>query len=156
MLKRFLLSIILVVALTGCATTRQKTVTNQLQTRVGELERQLDLQNEQVDNLKYEVKDLSYDLERLNSGRSRSTSSKAATSVRRKFNISDNEVVRVHVSEKDVQAALKSAGYYQGAIDGKIGLGTKEAIRKFQKDNGLKVDGFIGLKTWGELEKYLE
>jgi len=56
---------------------------------------------------------------------------------------------------KDVQTALKNAGFYTGAIDGKIGPKTKSAIQEFQKAKGLKVDGKIGPKTWAEMEKYL-
>ncbi len=56
---------------------------------------------------------------------------------------------------RDIQAALKKAGFYAGAIDGKIGPRTKQAILDFQKSKGLKADGKVGPKTWAELEKYL-
>ena len=56
---------------------------------------------------------------------------------------------------KDMQKALKNAGFYVGTIDGKIGPKTKKAIMDFQKANGLKVDGKVGPKTWAALEKYL-
>lgn len=56
---------------------------------------------------------------------------------------------------KDIQMALKAAGYYTGSIDGKIGPKTKKAIEEFQKAKGLKVDGKVGPKTWAELEKFL-
>ena len=56
---------------------------------------------------------------------------------------------------KDIQIALKSAGYYTGAIDGNVGPKTKRAIEEFQAAKGLKVDGKVGPKTWNELEKYL-
>lgn len=36
-----------------------------------------------------------------------------------------------------VQRALKSRGYYAGAIDGDAGSGTRAAIRGFRADNGL-------------------
>ena len=57
--------------------------------------------------------------------------------------------------EMDIQKALKNAGLYTGAIDGKIGPKTKRAIEEFQKSKGLKVDGKVGPKTWAELEKNL-
>jgi peptidoglycan hydrolase-like protein with peptidoglycan-binding domain len=60
-----------------------------------------------------------------------------------------------HNRNKDIQAALKNAGYYTGAIDGKIGPKTKKAIEEFQRAKELKVDGKVGPKTWAELEKYL-
>lgn len=56
---------------------------------------------------------------------------------------------------KDIQRALKNAGFDVGSIDGKIGPKTKRAIEDFQRAKGLKVDGKVGPKTWAELEKYL-
>jgi murein L,D-transpeptidase YcbB/YkuD len=56
---------------------------------------------------------------------------------------------------RDVQTALKNAGFYGGSVDGKIGPKTKAAIQEFQKAKGLKVDGKVGPKTWAEMEKYL-
>ena len=56
---------------------------------------------------------------------------------------------------KDIQTALKAAGFYTGSIDGKIGPVTKKAVLDFQKAKGLKADGIVGSKTWAELEKYL-
>ena len=56
---------------------------------------------------------------------------------------------------KDIQRALKNAGFDIGTIDGKIGPKTKKAIENFQKSKGLKADGKVGPRTWAELEKYL-
>lgn len=56
---------------------------------------------------------------------------------------------------RDMQKALKNAGFYVGTIDGKIGPKTKKAIMDFQKANGLKADGKVGPKTWAALEKYM-
>jgi len=58
-------------------------------------------------------------------------------------------------SLKDIQAALKNAGYYTGAVDGKKGPMTNRAIEEFQKANGLKVDGKVGPKTWSALSAHL-
>jgi len=55
----------------------------------------------------------------------------------------------------DIQAALKNAGYYTGAVDGKIGPMTKKAITEFQKANNLKADGKVGSKTWELLKTHL-
>ena len=57
--------------------------------------------------------------------------------------------------EQKIQTALKNAGLYQGAIDGKIGPGSKRAIQEFQTANNLKADGKVGPKTWAALEPYL-
>ncbi|MFA7254518.1 MAG: peptidoglycan-binding domain-containing protein [Candidatus Omnitrophota bacterium] len=56
----------------------------------------------------------------------------------------------------NIQKALKKAGYYNGAIDGKVGPGTRDAIAAFQKDNGLTADGVCGRGTWAKLKSYLE
>ena len=61
----------------------------------------------------------------------------------------------VNLSVKQIQKALKSAGFYQGVVDGKIGLKTKDAITKFQKAHNLKADGIVGKRTSVELNKYL-
>lgn len=56
---------------------------------------------------------------------------------------------------KEIQTALKNAGYYTGWIDGKLGPKTKKAIEEFQKANDLKADGKVGRKTWCILSKHL-
>ena len=56
----------------------------------------------------------------------------------------------------NIQKALKKAGYYNGTIDGKVGPGTRDAIAALQKDNGLKADGVCGRGTWAKLKSYLE
>jgi peptidoglycan hydrolase-like protein with peptidoglycan-binding domain len=56
---------------------------------------------------------------------------------------------------RDVQAALKKAGFYDGNIDGIKGEMTKNAIKAFQKANGLRSDGVVGPKTWELLSGYL-
>lgn len=56
---------------------------------------------------------------------------------------------------RQIQIALKNAGYYTGIIDGKKGPQTKKAIEDFQKANGLEADGKVGPKTWAVLNKYL-
>lgn len=54
-----------------------------------------------------------------------------------------------------VQQALKGAGFYNGEVDGKIGPDTREAVRNFQRENGLTPDGIIGKTTWNRLKAHL-
>lgn len=54
---------------------------------------------------------------------------------------------RIILKGRDVQYLLKSLGYYKGKLDGKIGSKSKQAIKSFQKDHGLKVDGVAGKNT---------
>jgi hypothetical protein len=42
-----------------------------------------------------------------------------------------------------VQRRLARAGYYHGSIDGVIGNGTRSAIRAYEHNHGLVVDGVI-------------
>jgi len=51
---------------------------------------------------------------------------------------------------KACQSQLKSKGYAV-TVDGVFGTGTESAVKKFQKDKGLLVDGIVGLDTWSKL-----
>ena len=43
----------------------------------------------------------------------------------------------------DVQSVLAQKGYYHGQIDGRMGQGTRSAIRQYQRNHGLQVTGNI-------------
>ncbi|KGP72990.1 spore cortex-lytic enzyme [Pontibacillus yanchengensis] len=47
----------------------------------------------------------------------------------------------------ELQARLQYIGFYNGNIDGVFGWGTYWALRNFQKDFGLKIDGLLGGET---------
>ena len=53
---------------------------------------------------------------------------------------------------KTLQRELKARGYDPGQIDGIYGKKTARAVRRFQKDMGLKVDGIAGKRTFHALE----
>ena len=53
----------------------------------------------------------------------------------------DPNVSGSRVSE--VQSALARAGYYDGAIDGVLGAGTRRALRNYERDHGLDATGGI-------------
>lgn len=52
---------------------------------------------------------------------------------------------------RQTQEKLRQLGYYPDTPDGIYGTKTYEAIRKFQADNGLKVDGIAGSDTLSRL-----
>ena len=73
------------------------------------------------------------------------TSCGFATSLR--FGMKNEQIVVL-------QTALKKLGYYKKNIDGNFGTGTHAAVKAFQKDENLKVDGVAGEKTLALLEEY--
>jgi peptidoglycan hydrolase-like protein with peptidoglycan-binding domain len=46
-----------------------------------------------------------------------------------------------------LQESLRSQGFNPGPIDGEFGLQTEQAVRRFQRANGLMVDGVAGRET---------
>ena len=52
---------------------------------------------------------------------------------------------------KKIQTKLKNWGYYNGGIDGIYGSKTFDAVKKFQRKNGLTVDGIAGKNTLNAL-----
>jgi peptidoglycan hydrolase-like protein with peptidoglycan-binding domain len=57
----------------------------------------------------------------------------------------------VGAAVRTLQTALASAGFYTGEIDGIFSEPTKEAVRAFQKANGLPVTGKVGPEMWAAL-----
>ena len=67
---------------------------------------------------------------------------------------SSNEEIVITASQsenKQIQQRLKELGYYTGNIDGIIGSQSLRAIKNFQRDYGLTVDGIVGPKTLSAL-----
>lgn len=60
------------------------------------------------------------------------------------FNSSRDQVM-------EAQRQLSSLGYEVGNTDGKLGPKTKQAIRKFQKDEGLQASGSLDQETLAQL-----
>ena len=53
-----------------------------------------------------------------------------------------------------IQTKLKRWGYYNGNVDGIYGSQTVEAVKKFQRKNGLTVDGIAGKNTLAAMGIY--
>ena len=158
MIFRFVIGIALMGTLIGCATTKQPTNMSHLQTRVSFIESQLDDQSRDITQLKSSLEEISLRIQ------SRAISTKPVgkaqkttrTPPSQASKTKNQQILRVSVTPQKVQIALQNAGYYNGAIDGKLGSGSKKAIKDFQKDHDLESDGIIGKKTWAELKNYLD
>ena len=55
------------------------------------------------------------------------------------------------VQVKGLQEMLKGYGYYNATVDGDFGIKTAEAVKNFQRAEGLTVDAIVGQKTWNRL-----
>jgi hypothetical protein len=56
---------------------------------------------------------------------------------------SDYDSGEADSSVSEVQSALSREGYYSGSVDGSLGRATQIALRKYQRDRGLRVTGRI-------------
>jgi peptidoglycan hydrolase-like protein with peptidoglycan-binding domain len=55
-----------------------------------------------------------------------------------------------------VQTALKALGFDPGKVDGRDGPNTQDAVRKFQADATIKIDGIVGDETRSALATALQ
>jgi len=129
-----------VILVTGCATMggQTKSEIQTLKDQMVTLETQLQQKDAEIDSLRKAL--------------SKTTEEKYASV----------KVIRLQTpaaqkpTTKQIQTALKNAGYDPGSIDGRIGKSTRAAIKDFQKANGLSADGKVGKQTWSLLSQYLE
>lgn len=137
MVGRLLVTGSLVLFLAGCATTGNTVneQTHELQQRITAMETELEKKNQDISMLESELQRIQESLP----GTENTKNSIAPA-----------------LSLRQVQTALKKAGFYKGVIDGKTGPQTKKAIKNFQKANGLKADGIVGKKTALALDSYLQ
>ncbi|HEY8342294.1 MAG TPA: N-acetylmuramoyl-L-alanine amidase [Calditerricola sp.] len=57
---------------------------------------------------------------------------------------------------RELQEALKRLGHDPGPIDGIFGPRTEAAVKLFQRDQRIAVDGIVGPVTWGRLDAALK
>ena len=157
MFIRFSLIAVLALALSGCATTKTPQV-DQLQAQVMDMQQRMEEQEKEIVDLKYEVKEMAGRIVDDDIGTADVTYPKTPVVVKVEAVKTEPKVfdiIRVGVSARELQKALKAAGVYAGKVDGKVGAVTKAAVVEFQKAHSLKADGIVGQKTWNELKVYL-
>jgi len=132
--------------------------------RFERMENNFEEQNKAIDEIKYEIENLARKLDDTKMTNANTFMDEGDASIKSVspektdayYQKLRSKKIRISSSVKDVQKALKNAGYYDGAIDGKIGAKSIKAIEEFQKDFDLKVDGVVGKKTWNQMKKFLE
>lgn len=139
--KMFLavIAVVLMFSLNGCATFGKKK-----DLEIQGLKSQVSALEAQLQNKDQEIIGLREDLDRAMQERIVPVKEKVIIEAKSRPNA------------KQIQVALRNAGYSPGKIDGRMGKQTREAIRSFQRANNLVVDGKVGKKTWEALRCYLE
>jgi murein L,D-transpeptidase YcbB/YkuD len=146
MMMRYLLVAVLVLSVAGCATPRKKETPKSdvqaLKEEVGTLKQEMAEKEKRIQELETSKGSAGYADYGTGGeeGRSRTYGSGSSQAPQ---------------NSRNIQKALKNAGFYSGEIDGKIGKMTRKAVREFQASEGLKVDGIVGKKTWARLQSYL-
>ena len=132
---------LLITSFLGCATFRRKDLDLQaLKNQIRVLEVQLEQKDEEIASLRETLNKEMQERQEL---------------IERLEKVKSIKVTKSEPSTRQIQTALKNAGYNPGPIDGKMGEKTRAAIRAFQRANDLKVDGRVGKRTWRILKRYL-
>lgn len=134
------LLILILFLICGCATTGNKNSAVEVQ----DLKNQMLVLEKQIQEKDDLINDLKESL--------RNAQEKSYSQTTYKSSVKNKTTKR---TTKQIQTALKNAGYNPGKIDGQMGKQTKEAVKLFQKDNGLKANGKVTDRTWRILSKYL-
>lgn len=137
----FLILFVFLITLTGCATGgKQKDLEIQgLKNQISALEAQIQSKDEEINSLREAPAPAEEKTE-------------ATKKTGKKRVIGE---VKSHPNVKQIQIALKNAGYNPGPLDGRMGKKTKEGIKAFQKANNLMESGKADKETWDLLKGYL-
>ncbi len=136
------------VVFSGCATGRKQSDLEMqgLKNQIAVLEAQLQSKDEELAAFKEGANKTEY------AGLTYESAADSEPSVRTKKVIGE---AKSRPTMRQIQTALKNAGYNPGPIDGKKGKQTKEAIKSFQRDHNLGIDGIAGKRTWEALSEHL-
>ncbi|MCX5696535.1 MAG: peptidoglycan-binding protein [Candidatus Omnitrophica bacterium] len=128
----------------GCATARKNAdlETQGLRNQVALLDAQIQSRDEEINNLKVDLAQAKQELQ-----------SRAKV---KEISLAEPQEPFVRPSARQVQTALKNAGYYSGRIDGMMGKQSRQALKSFQAANNLRASGKLNRKTWELLKVYLD
>ena len=130
----FCFVVVMAVSFSGCATFGKKK-----DLEIQGLKNQVTALESQLQNKDQEISGLREELDRVAQGGN---------------SLSQNKGIfesKSRPGNKEIQLALRNAGYNPGKIDGRIGKQTREAIKAFQRANNLPVNGKVGKQTWEAL-----
>lgn len=151
---RIFAAVLLILSVAGCAGRGAKTQLTRLQSQVGLLDERI-TQLERMGVSSTASTGSSTDAWASPTGSGDTTFKPSAASA-----AVSKGAVKVSTSNKpstrEIQSALKTAGFYQGNVDGKMGPLTRQAVEEFQRINGLSPDGVVGRQTWSKLKQYAE
>ncbi|OGX44689.1 MAG: hypothetical protein A3G38_02470 [Omnitrophica WOR_2 bacterium RIFCSPLOWO2_12_FULL_51_8] len=138
----------LLVLLSGCATSRRQKGQDMemqgLRNQITVLEAQIQAKDEEINSLNEMLaKDSEAKAQQQAPLKKRNKKARVLNEAKSRPNV------------KQIQIALTNAGFEPGVIDGKKGKKTIEAIRAFQKAQGLPVTGKADKATWKLLKGHL-
>jgi len=141
----FAVLVTFVIALGGCATGRKQSdlEIQGFRNQINALQTQLQTKDDEINALKESLNKL----EEQKAAEEKTMKAVAHKAI---------PGTKSHPTVKQIQTALKNAGYYSGAIDGRRGKQTRDAIKQFQRANNLKANSRVGKQTWNLLREYLE
>ena len=134
----FSILVIFLISLSGCATTRKRK-----NLEIQGLKNQISVLETQLQDKDLEISSLREELNKVTEEKEVSRKKKVVPEVKSRPSV------------RQIQTALRNAGYNPGVIDGRMGRQTRDAIRAFQRANNLSVDGKVGKRTWALLGEYL-
>ncbi len=136
------LAMFFIISLSGCATARKQNELEiqGLKNQISVLESQVQSKDEEINSLKEQL---------AKAPEVKEQPEQAVAKKRIVYPVKSRPNIR------QVQIALKNAGFDPGSIDGKMGNQTRIAIKSFQKAHDLPANGKMGRKTWDLLREYL-
>ncbi|MBI4708430.1 MAG: peptidoglycan-binding protein [Candidatus Omnitrophica bacterium] len=139
-------------SLVGCATARkQKELEIQgLKNQISVLESQIQSKDEEITSLKDSINKIEEEKASVSQQMQEQAWNK------RSLKKQCAKEVKTRPTVKQIQIALKNAGFDPGNIDGKFGNSTREAIKAFQRAHNLTANGRVRSKTWNLLKEYLD